>query len=603
MRFERIQSMITLRSFYFIISALLITACGDSEPPFPGTPPERAVYGTPPPTVNPDSWFRDVKYWGAESYIYHSPHYQGNTFRRQAGVATTYPGANLKQVPFMSGIDPAFEPFLDEAERNYEEQLALEAYSACRERALKFYYALPFPVFPVQDSVAIRSAHPEWFGEDGRLDLANPELVAEIPKILQALKSAMPELSGVSLSTGRGNGNFEALTAEEIVRIEEWLPQLLQVFSESCKQLGLQGIFSAESIWQTNKTRRETFEIFNRYPAIMILEPATWPEETTLMPFWGFVEPGDSAMLDNNPTAVNILTDTEFMGRGQLPIVLPRWWQYLAQQTYLQDVELAAGRAFQGDEGGSVNNFNRLNLHLLMRFLEDPRRSLKSTLHEVNEAMFGDDFPSRLTSIMLIAEDAIQALSSVNSINFLDEGRFPPPQFLDRDYLKPPFLMKGIDDLFEPPGTPLYPEETEQPDTVDVTTHWRWQMEVSARPVDEYLLTIENAINWLDKIQKEVDYLTLDFQPEQRKMFVGGYRDLLLTARGMYQFVQGAAVHHRWYRLQRMSREEALQQLAPIAEQLRLIADEADASPLDLKQRLLAMAVALETLEIAPMQD
>lgn len=595
--------MITPRYFYFFISALLITGCGDSEPPFPGTPPERAVYGTPPPTVNPDSWFRDVKYWGAESYIYHSPHFQGNTFRRQAGVSTAYSGPNLKQLPFLAGIDPAFAPFLDEAERNYQEQLVLEAYNACRERELKFYYTLPFPVFPVQDTAAVRTAHPDWFGEDGRLDLTHPELAAGIPKILQALKSAMPELSGVSLTMDGGNGNLAELTAEEVSRVSEWLPPLLRAFSESCKQLELQGIFSAESIWQTNGTRRETFEIFNRFPDITILEPATWPEETTRMPFWGFVEPGDSAMLDKNPTAVNILTDTEFMGRGQLPIVLPRWWQYLAQQAYLQDVELVAGRAFQGDEGGSVSNFNRLNLHLLLRFLEDPRQSLKPTLHEANEAMFGDDFPSRLTAIMLIAEDAIQALSSVNYVNLLDEGRFPPPQFLDRDYLKPPLLMKGIDDLFEPPGTPLYPEETEQPDTLDATLHWRWQMEVSAGPVDEYLLTIENAINWLDKIQKEVAYLTLDFQPEQREMFVGGYRDLLLMARGMYQFVQGAAVHHRWYRLQRMSREEALQQLAPIAEQLRLIAEEADASPLDLQQRLLAMAVAFETLKITPIQD
>jgi hypothetical protein len=286
-----------------------------------------------------------------------------------------------------------------------------------------------------------------------------------------------------------------------------------------------------------------------------------------------------------------------------LPIVLPRWWQQLARQAYLQDVEIAAGRAFQGDGGGSATNFNRLNLHLLMRFLEDPRRSLKPTLHEVNEAMFGDDFPSRLTAIMLIAEDAIQAMSGVNSINLLDEGRFPPPQFLDRDYLSPPYLMKAIDDLFEPPGTPLYPEETTRPDTIDAAISWRWQREVSARPVDEYLLTIENAIDWLDKIQKEVQYLCLDLKPEHRAMFVDGYRDLLLMTRGMYQFVQGAAVHHRWYRLQRMSREEALQQLAPIAEQLRLIADEAGDSPMELQQRLLEMAEAYETLEITPMQD
>lgn len=594
--------MIKLRSLCLLGFTLLIFGCGEDEPPFPGTPPERGIYGSPPPTVNPDSWFRDVKLWGAETYIYHSPHFQGNTFRQQAGVNAEYPGTNLKQIAFLGGTDPGFAPFLNEAESNYQQQLALEAYEACRAQELDFYYALPYPVFPVQDLETVRSVHPELFGPDGRLDLTNPALAAGIPAMLEALQAAMPDLKGVFLLPGRGNGNLYDLNADEIARIQSWLPVLARAFSEGCKALGIRGVISAESIWHTNKSRRETYEILNQYPDITILEPATWPEETTRMPFWGFVAPKDSAMLDNNPTAVTILTDTEFLGRGQLPVVLPRWWQYLAQQTYLQDVELAVGRAFQGDAGGSVNNFNRLNLQLLMRFLEDPRRSLKPTLHEANEQMFGDDFPSRLSAIMLIAEDAIQSLSSVNSINFLDEGKFPPPQFLDRDYLQPPYLMKGIDDLFEPPGTPLYPEETEQPDTLNAAIHWRWQMEVSARPVDEYLLALENTIDWLDKIQKEVSYLTLDFRPEQRAMFVNGYRDLLLMARGMYQFVQGAAVHHRWYRLERMSREEALQQLAPIAEQLRLIAEEADGSTLELQQRLLAMAAAFETLEIVPAQ-
>lgn len=595
--------MIKLRSFYFFSLSLFLLACGDSEPPFPGIPPERAVYGTPPPTVTPDFWFRDVKYWGAETYIYHSPHFQGNAFREQAGVATTYPGTDLKQVPFLADVDPTFQPFLDDSERNAQEQLVLEAYQACLNQELNFYYALPFPVFPVQDSAAVRAAHPDWFGEDMRLKLTQPELATGLPQVLQALTSAMPELKGVCLTMGSSHGNFRELTADDLEQVQTWLPPLLQSFSQSCQQLGLQGLFSIESIWHTNKTRRETYKVFNQYPDIMIQEPATWPEETTLMPFWGFVAPDDTLRLDKNPVAVNILTDTKFLGQGVLPIVLPRWWQYLAQQTYLQGVELAIGRAFQGDAGGSATNFNRINVELLMRFLEDPRRSLKPTLHEANEHFFGDDFPSRLSSIMIIAEDAIQALSSVNSINLLDDGHFPPPQFLDRDYLRSPHLLKAIDDLFEPPGTPLYPEETEQPDTLNAAIHWRWQMEISARPVDEYLLTIENAINWLDKIQKEVDYLTLDFRPDHRKMFVGGYRDLLLTARGMYQFVQGAAVHHRWHRLQRMSREEALQQLAPIAAQLRLIANEADESSLNLKQRLLDMAEAFETLEIAPISD
>lgn len=600
---ERFEFMRERSSFLLLMASLLLVSCGQEEPPFPGTPPERAIFGTPPPVVSPGAWFRDVKYWGAESYIYGSPHLQGNLYRRQAGVNTDYPGDDLQQVPFLSGMDPAFAPYLNPTENDYQEQLAMEAYTSCLLQELDFYYALPFPVFPVQDLTVVQAVHPEWFGEDGQLNITHPDLPALIPGILEALKQAMPELRGVSLLIGTGTDNPFGLRAEDLERVEEWLPAWLKSFNESCQSLQLHGMVTAQSIWHTNQSRRETYEIFNRYRDITILEQATWPEETTLMPFWGFVPATDTALLDNNPVAVNVLTDTEFLGRGRLPIVLPRWWQYIAQQTYLQDVELVMGRAFVGDNGGSATNFNRLNLQLLMRFLEDPRRSLKATLDEANEAMFGDDFPSRLTSIMIIAEDAIQAISSVNSINLLDAGQFPPPSFLDRDHLRPPYRMKAINDLFEPPGTPLYPEETEQPDTLAALTHWRWQMEVTARPVAEYLLTIENAINWLDKIQSEVAYITLDLKPEDRNMFIAGYRDLLLLARGMYQFVQGASVYHRWYRLQRISREEALAQLAPIAENLRLIADEAGDSELDLQRRMLDMATAFETLEVPQSSD
>lgn len=586
-------------SLLFLVFPLLILGClGGNEPPFPGKPPQRAVYGTPPPTVSPEAWFGDVKYWGAEVYLYHSPHYQGNLFKQQAGMATDYPGRNLKQMPFLSGIDPAFAPYTDTEEIAYLENLVLEAYEACLAQEMDFFYALPFPFFPVQEKETVRQAHPEWFGTDGKLDLTHPGLISIVKPALEALQTAMPDLSGIALIMGSGNGSIYQPVPTDLEKVEQWLQPLLQTFDEGCKKLSIQGMATTQSIWHTNKSRRETYEIFNRFPDITIIEQANWPEETTLMPFWGFLPAADTLLLKNNPTAVNILTDTEFLGQGKIPVVLPRWWQYLAQQAYLHEVDLAIGRSFQGDAGGSATNFNRLNLHLLLQFLEDPRLSLKEALHHANESMFGDDFPSRLTSIMIIAEDAIQAISSVNYINLLDDGKFPPPSFLDRDYLEPSQRMKAIDDLFEPPGTPLYPEETTQPDTLNAAIHWRWQMEVSARPVDEYLLTIENAINWLDKIQKEVEYLTLDFPPEQRQMFVQGYRDLLLLGRGMYQFVQGAAVHHRWYRLERMSEVEVQEQLKPIAAQLRLIANEADSSALQLKQRLLEMAETFETVKM-----
>lgn len=599
--FEQVHPV---RRFLSWTVLLLLAGCfGGNEPPFPGKAPLRAVYGTPPPTVAPAVWFRDVQKWGAEAYFYHSPHVLGNLYRQQAGLATPYPGDDLRQVAFLADTDPAFTPFADATERAYEEELVQEAYEACSAQGLGFYYSIPFPLFPVQDAAIVRQVHPELFRPDGSIDIAQPALASRLAQTVRAFKTAMPAMQGINLMFSEDDSGPFPLAQTDVLEVGRWLPGLLQSLQASCQELGIKAVVSVENIHHTNSSRREVLKIFQQFPDIILLEDATWPEETTQMPFWGFIPPQDSSLWQQQPMAVRIRTDTEFMGQGKIPVVLPRWWQYIARQAYLHEADIALCEAFQGDEGGTATNFNRINLHLLLGFLQEPNRAGKPDLQLANEEMFGDDFPTRLTAIMLIAEDAIQAVSGTNYINFLDHSRFPSPQFLDRDYLRPPYTYKAIDDLFEPPGTPLYVEDAPQPDTLHAGVHWRWQREISAQPVDQYLLDLENAAIWLDNIQKEVDYLTLDFAPEQRRMFVQGYRDLLLLGRGMYQFVQGAAVHHRWYRLHRMSREEALEQLAPIAAQLRLIAEEATGSELDLQYRLIQMARAFEQLEVTTSGD
>lgn len=587
----------------FLVLGLMagLSGCGKDEPPFPGTPPLRVVFGTPPPVVNPGIWFSDVKKWGAQAYMYHSPHFQGNIFREQAGLPLTYDGDDLKSVAYLSAMDAGFSKRLSSDELSFQEQLAQEAYEACRGQELDFYYSIPFPLFPVQDQAVVQEVHPELFDDSGLLNFAHPDLPAYLSRLIETLQAAMPEMKGINVIIGEGYGNVFAPTAADLDKVSEWLPALLTALDSTARRLNITAMIGVESIWHTVKSRRQVLEAVNQYPDLQFFTNATWPQETTRMPYLGYIPARDTLLLKKNPLAVNILTDTEFMGKGALPAVLPVWWQYLAQESYLRGAEMVLARAFIGDRGGSATNFNRLNVHLLLHFLEDPRSSPKPTTQMAAEEMFGSDFPSRLTAVMMIAEDAFQTISSVNYVNVLDESHFPPPQFLDKDYVDLPHRMKAIDDLFEAPGTPLYTEDIPMPDTLHAWEQWRWQPELIAQPVDEMLLGLENANGWLDRIQKEVEYLAIDFPPQHRQMLVGGYRDLLLYARGMYQFVQGGAVHHRWYRLERISQEEALSQLAPLAEQLRLIAADADGSVLDLQNRLLELAEAYEQLNIEPL--
>lgn len=510
----------------------------------------RAVYGTPPAELV-TRWVKDVNRWGAQAYFY-----------RSQPVADTTVELELRQ----------------------------SVYQACTETGLMFYYGLPLIGFSTTPT-------------SGKQDQTATELLStlsagQLEKSVRAAHSAMPDLKGVFLWLPGDPAAGPALSRQELVSAPDWLPPLLRAFDEVCQELSLEGIVSVQHDLHTQATRRQWYELFRAFPNLSILEAATWPEENTLLPFWGFIPPQDTQLLDSNRIMVQMLTDTEFMGQGRLPAILPRWWRQMAQAAYRPEVRLAAARCFLGDGGQTAVNFNRLNVHLLLHFLQHPTDDLQEVMQDVNKEMFGFDFPSRLSSIMLIAEDALQAVSSVNHVNILDRSHFPPPAFLDRDHVPATQQMKAVDDLFEPPGTPLFPEDSDSLDRLGAAGQWRWQNEVIARPVDEYLLAIEEAVNWLTRIQPEVDFLTLDFPPAHRELFVSGYRDLLLLGRGMYQFVLGAAVYHRWRRLEKSSREEVLQELAPLAAQLRLIAAEADGSSLELQQRLLAMAKAFETLEV-----
>lgn len=537
------------RYVYLIICGLIINvSCKPDLPPFPGEAPVRAVYGAP-PEEGAERWVQDVHRWGAQAYFYRSE------------------------------VDTAISPekivFTTEMDR------ARRLYQACVNQNMDFYYGLPIPLPRVNDN------------ESKRLDTTL--IAGHLRQMAQTLKTELPELQGIFLWIPDRPQQREVLSA-----ISRWLPSVARSLDEVCRELSIKGIVSTRSDWHTLLSRRQMYQVLNNFPELVILESATWPEENTSLSFWGFIPPQDTQLLQHNPVMVTILTDTEFMGRGRLPAVLPRWWQRMAQATYRPEVRLAAARCFLGDDGATAINFNRLNAHLLLYFLQYPNAEPEVALQEVNQAMFGLDFPSRLSSIMLISEEALEAVTTLNSINILDNSRFPPPAFLDQEYLTAPRKMKAVDDLFEPPGTPLFDEFAAALDTLGPQSQWRWQREVIARPVDEYLLAIEDAVTWLTKIQAEVDFLTLDFPPKRRELFVGGYRDLLLLGRGMYQFVLGAAVYHRWNRLGKSSREEVAQELAPIAEQLQLIADEAEGSSLELQERLRQMAGFFEDPLPAP---
>ena len=155
--------------------------------------------------------------------------------------------------------------------------------------------------------------------------------------------------------------------------------------------------------------------------------------------------------------------------------------------------------------------------------------------------------------------------------------------------------MKAVDDLFQDEGTKLYPEFSDQ---LNAGNYWRFQLKSATLSYEEYLETKNRAITQLVQIVTEIAPLTADMDSLDAKMFINGYSELYLLARGMKCFLEAAKVQYDLYRGKTISREVALLKMKEIAVSLRALAKEDKGYALGHKQAMLMFADQIESLEI-----
>ena len=516
-----------------------------------------------------EAWCRAMARWGVDSWSHYAPHYRGGEMLAADGQR----GRNMTSVAFMQELLPGFEREIDAEEIALQERSVRRMADACQASGLVFHYGFPFPIFPVQSVDVIARVAPQFVAADGQIDLYSSHLPELLKAACRLYVRQLPDVRRLDIWICEGCGEVIKVSFEELADNLTWLPPILAAFDEVCNELGIEGLVFAHDYFHTNATRRNVHRTLARHPRLVVLEDLTWPEENGRMPFMGFLPEAERrALFAANPVMVNCLTDTEYLGQGWLPCVLPRWWKTAASESIRHGAAAIRGRCGHWDNGRTDVNFNRLNAHLLMHFAAQPDADPKAALADAAREAFGP-VPEGLVEILYATEPVLKDVMAINGVVPVHHSQFPPPRFLDRRYSDSPLAMKAVDDLFQPPGTPCHVPIA---DELSADKHWRCQRQVVAREVSEYLATKDRAITWLEVTVPQVGALAGELSAEHVALFVNGYMSLLVLARGMRLFVEVAAAHRRWMHEKSLNDAAFAREVSRLAGELRRVADSVD---------------------------
>lgn len=566
--------------------------------------PEVVIFGPMLASMDLAPWFKKVAEWGADSYMCYSPHFRYGIHR--ANVETgrnndknqqgNHYGYHSDIMPLLGDLEPNIDEYINKEVLAYLDKSVLDSYELTRKNGMKFYYAFPFPLFPIQNQTVLQKLKPELFIDGKRPNLGNPFWGEYLQKVVRHLYKKMPEMAGIQLWFAEGAGQLYAFSDEDLAKFNVYMPPILKSFDKVCKELKITPIIFAHNYLHTNASRQKLHDIFPDFPGIVVMEDITWPEENCLMPFMGFMPPEQKEKLFAKNKIMSLsLLDAEYVGQGYFPVGFAKWWKQNSIESNKMGVDYLCGRTFFWDWGRSDKNFNRLNTQLFITLSKHPEKDPKEALSEAMRDFFGKNTPSRLVDIVFETEDIVKEVTSINGINPLSHSWFPLANYLDKDYFKGSRYMKAVDDLFEPAGTRVYPNLS---DTLDAGGQWRFQLKTVTKSTEDYLSSKEKSIQWLQKTIPEVKTLTKGMKPEQVEMFNSGYKQLYDLARGMKCFIQISSIHYQWYRAKIINKQQAIDQMKPILNELTSVANEADNYPLGYKKDMLLFVEKVKNLQI-----
>ncbi|OGS22392.1 MAG: hypothetical protein A2252_02280 [Elusimicrobia bacterium RIFOXYA2_FULL_39_19] len=562
---------------------------------------KRCLFGSFSIDTDIEAWFESISNWGVNRWVHFSPHYRGKNLMkgrlegicRPEGTTIGLLDEHLKSLPFIIETNPEFVPYWKKEDSEFQEKQLIRAYNCCKKYNIDFFYGVPFPWFPVMEQDIIEKIYPELFDSEKMMHLEHPLLLEVMEKNIRSLHKALPELKGIEFWFAEGCAEAISFYEKDLLSNEKWLPGWLEVFEKTCRELSIEATVFAHHYLNTAETKKKSYEILSRFPGISVMEDITWPEENTLTPFLGyFTDDNKRNLFKNNPVELFFLLDTEYIGQGVLPCVLPRWLQHTVEAATVLGTKVLKGRVFFWDGASTDINFNRMNAYMFSHLVKNPEGNLKNIFKEAVYESAGRDIPDELINILWETEPYLKKIIGINGICPLDHSWFPSPVNIDKKYKlnDSQRSMKSVDDLFQAPGTICYPQYG---GTLNAGKQWRWQNKTVSKPIQEYIDEKVEAVKWIEKVLPQVESLAVKLSKENAKLWIKGYKALLYLARGMKIFVELADLHYQW---EHGRKSEKFKEMQNKAEELNNLIP-AEELPLSLSKDMRAMSSFIKELK------
>ena len=225
-----------------------------------------------------------------------------------------------------------------------------------------------------------------------------------------------------------------------------------------------------------------------------------------------------------------------------------------------------------------------MNAYMLTRFCYTPNANPKKVLTDAVHEFLGNNVSKKLIDIFYETEPILQKIVGINGTSSLNHFAFPLAVYIDKDYFNNVRYMKAIDDLFQKPGTKLYPPIS---DEIDAALQWRVQNSIVSKPLETYLQEKIEAINWLEKTIPQLPSLTKNLPKDKADFVNESYHSIYVLAKGMKLFKEAGKVHYDWYRAKSLSEKDAIEMFSSIANQLQRLSEDISKLPLNMKADIL----------------
>lgn len=449
-----------------------------------------------------------------------------------------------KSYPFGLSAAPGFGYAQDAAEVRHQLEIMDSAYRLCQERRIEFVPAVVLPKFPYNDLQSVRSELPHLFKADGALDLQAPGHLDIIRGILSELYSRYPGLAGVEVWLAEGAGpTIHGYTVEDLEDAQNWLDPWLEELEGFGVEHGVEVTVFAHQYVHTRATRRITHGLLQRRPVLNVLEDLTWPGEHTGLRYLGYLEPAQAEELARkNPLHINFLLDTEYVGQGRIPSVLPDWIAGGILACSDIGAAWAHGRINYWDDGATLRTWNALNTDIFCSLARDPSRNPRAVLAESLRWRYGPQAEA-FCDLLFEGQAAILFSQTINLVPLTDHSAFPTWHQLHPEYYPGTLKTVVMSDLFKPPGTRLSGGPI---GTLDAGGEWRRQLELVARPVSSYLADQDWASAHITKLAARASVLAERLEPSLREFVVKSYALWQYQAAAHRLFTEAAAAHAAW---------------------------------------------------------